>query len=146
MKKVFIKSVVVFIIVVSSLNCDSVMGPTDRDPTLHTITTYQGAWSGTTSEGYAISFTVAGNTITSFVIDILQSAPGEPDEKATYSLSKTMIINGADFMVKVSLNPNSDQSISPGLSVSGHFASTTSAEGISIPSMGAGVTWKADKK
>jgi hypothetical protein len=113
---------------------------------IRTITTYQGEWTGTTSEGNAISFTVTGNTITRFEINILQSVPGKPAEKATYSLNKTVVIASSDFTVEVSLNPVPEQSISYGLPVSGHFNSTTAAAGISVPSAGSGVTWMADKK
>jgi len=150
MKNIFFKFVVAFIIIAPGFSCNTVTGPTDRNPTLRTITTYQGSWTGTTSQGFPISFTVVGKTITGFQIDILYSVPGKPAEQNTYSSNKTVTIIGSDFTINVYLNSSSNDGFSGGIAaatpVSGHFASTTAAEGTSIPSLGSGVTWKADKK
>jgi hypothetical protein len=148
MKNIFSKSVVVFIIIVSGFSCDTVTGPTDRNPTIRTITTYQGSWTGTTSQGFPMSFTVIGNTVTGFQIDKLQSVNGQPATQFTFFSLNNVIIIGSDFTIKLYLNAFDGQNAnySPG-SANGHFTSTTTAEGITATDNSAtDVTWKAEKK
>jgi hypothetical protein len=144
MSFVFFKVSLVCVVIVLCFGCDSPTEPI-HNPELRTITTYQGAWSGTTNEGFSVSFTVVGNTITSFVIEMLFSLPNKAAERMTYFSASNEIISGSDFSIPVYLNPSTDQSISRGTPISGHFTSTTAAEGISIPETGSGVTWKAEK-
>jgi hypothetical protein len=137
------------IIILLCFGCDSVTGPI-HNPTVRTITTYQGTWAGTTSEGYTVSFTVIGNRISSFTIDILSIVPNKPAEKLIYYFISAGInsdsIAGSDFSIKVYRDPSSEPSMGIGLPISGHFTSTAAAEGTSQPVTGpSGVTWTAAK-
>jgi hypothetical protein len=145
MKNGFMKLASACVLTILCFGCNSVTGP-DHNPTVRTVTTYQGAWEGTTSEGFSVKFTVTGNTVMSFVIEMLSGVPNKPAEKIAYFANNTVIIAETDFTIQVYNSPSSENSIVKGIPISGHFTSAATAEGISVPEVGSGVTWKADKK
>jgi hypothetical protein len=145
MKNGLMKHASVCLSILFFLGCNSVTGP-DHNPTIRTVTTYQGAWEGTTSEGFSVKFTVTGNTVMSFLIDMFRSVPNKPAEKMTYFSNSTETIAGSYFSIRVYLDPSTDQSIAVGIPISGHFGSATAADGTSSPISGSAVTWTADKK
>jgi hypothetical protein len=141
----FMKVVSACVLTFLCFGCNSVTGP-DHNPTIRTITTYQGAWEGTTGEGFSVKFTVTGNTVMSFLIEMLSIVPNKPAEKIAYFANNTVIIAETDFTIQVYNSPTSENSIVKGIPISGHFTSMATIEGISVPEIGSGVTWKADKR
>jgi hypothetical protein len=146
MKNAWFKFAVAVLFIVSGLGCGDVSGPTDHAPTVQTVTTFQGSWAGTTSEGLAIVFTVTGNTITDFKIDMWQSINGAPAVQKTYFSNETADIKENSFSIKIyRTSPNEGGTMIPvGTLVNGSFPSTVAAEGVAVST--AGVTWKAEKK
>jgi hypothetical protein len=145
MKKGLIKIAPLCALIILCFGCNSVTGP-DHNPTVRTVTTYQGTWEGTTSEGFSVKFTVTGNTVMSFLIEMLTVIPNKPAEKIAYSANGSVIIAETDFTIQVYNSPSAENSIVKGIPISGHFTSTATIEGISVPEVGSGVTWSAGKK
>jgi hypothetical protein len=141
----FLKLASACVLISLCFGCNSVTGP-DHNPTVRTVTTYQGVWEGTTSEGFSVKFTVTGNTVMSFLIEMLSVVPNKPAEKIAYFANSAVIIAETDFAIQVYSSPSSENSIIKGIPISGHFTSTATVEGISVPEIGSGVNWKADKK
>jgi hypothetical protein len=146
MKNAWFKLAVAFLFIVSGFGCGNVAGPSNPAPTVQTVTTFQGSWAGTTSEGLAVSFAVTGNTVTDFKIDMMQSVNGAPAVQRTYFSNETADISDNSFAIKVYLTAPVEGGITVpvGPQVNGSFPSMTAAEGVTVST--AGVTWKAEKK
>ena len=142
MKKGYLKSAIVFIIVVSGFGCGNVTGPTNPTPTVQSV--YVGQWTGTTSEGFPVSFTVSGNAITYLEIDMLKSVGGAPAERSTLFSQEPATISGDGFKIDVFLTPKTENLIVIGTPVSCSFASTAAAEGTAGSNLG--ISWKAERK
>ena len=146
MKSDYFKVAVSCLILVSGFGCGNVAGPTDPAPTVQTVTTFQGEWSGTTSEGLAISFTAAGNTITRLEISMMKIINGLAVSSDTYVLNEPTTIIENFIHAKVDIpQPEGSNVIPWNKPVDGSFSSPTSISGTagSAPGM---ITWKAEKK
>jgi hypothetical protein len=136
----FSKVAVACFTLVSVFGCGNVAGPSNPAPT---VTTYQGEWAGTTSEGLAVSFTVSGNTITRFEIYMMT---GVPAASQPFNLKETQNISGDYIHVNVTRGAGGTEVVLfPSIPVNGPFTSLITAEGTAgaVPGI---MTWKAEKK
>jgi predicted alpha/beta-hydrolase family hydrolase len=140
LKNTFFKVAVACSMLVSVLGCGKVAGPMDPAPA---VTTYQGEWDGTTSEGLAISFTVSGNTIIRFEINMMT---GVPAASQPFNLKETQNISDNYIHINVTRGAGGTEGVLfPSIPVNGPFTSLIAAEGTAGAAPGI-ITWKAEKK
>ena len=139
MKKSLIYPLITIFLTVSALSCESVVGPSTPAPE-PTVTTYQGVWTGTTADGLAVSFTVTGNTITSFCIDLRNAN----NDTISYASSDAPTISADGFNLSVKQTASDDgRTFTIPVAVSGIFSSLTTAQGSA--SIQPAVVWTAQK-
>jgi hypothetical protein len=82
---------------------------------------YDGTWTGTTSQSLPITFTVAGNAVTTISVNIRASMAGSSCTYSTGSQEKPAIVNGA-FALNIGGGTVSTR-------LTGTFTSDTAASG-----------------
>ncbi|MCK7537970.1 MAG: hypothetical protein MZV63_46950 [Marinilabiliales bacterium] len=139
MRKKLVYPLITIILTISALSCESVVGPSTPAPE-PTVTTYQGDWTGTTVDGLSVSFTVTGNTITSFCIDIRNAN----NVVISYASSDTPTISADGFNLDVK-PPVSEGwlTIVIPIAVNGSFSSPTTVQGSAT--IQPAVAWTAQK-
>ncbi len=126
-------------LMMSALCCESLVGPSTPTPE-PTVSTYQGDWTGTTAAGLAVSFTVTGNSVTSFCVDLRNAF----NDVISYASSDHATISGDGFNLKI--NPpvqENGPTIVISVSVHGSFSSPTAAAG--SVTLQPPVAWTAQK-